>query len=209
MNQPEEQLYASLEALAQAEGLQDTSRALPYMRRCHAGQLRKPIRTGQSLPYIVHPMTMACHAHAMGIREDGVLAAALLHDVCEDCGVRPEQLPVSAPVQRAVALLTKDKGRCRGAGRAQALADYYRGIRQDPIAMLTKCLDRCHNLSTAASSYSLEKLAEYLEETEREVLPLLELLRQRCPGWQGAVFLLGYQIGGLMETAKALLGQKS
>lgn len=204
----EQPMYARLEKFAQAEGLAETARALPYMRGCHAGQTRRPPRgQNQGAPYIVHPLTMACQACAMGIGEDAVLAAALLHDVCEDCGVAPGQLPFSAPVRQAVALLTKDARRFRALGRQAALAEYHRGIRENGTAMLVKCLDRCNNLSTMAASFTPEKMAAYIAETEEFILPMLPELARRCPRWSHAAFLLRYQMLGLLETQKAFLLQ--
>ena len=104
----ETQLYARLEAIVQAEDLPETRMALPYMREKHAGQYRVPPRGSEvQLPYYAHPALMACQAYAMGVKDDTILATALLHDVCEDCDVRPEELPFSEAVQTAVRLLTK------------------------------------------------------------------------------------------------------
>lgn len=197
-----EHMYAKLKAFAQAEGFAETYQALPYMRGCHAGQVRKPgIGNTEEVPYIVHPLTMACQAHAMGIRDDTVLAVALLHDVCEDCGVKPEELPFSAPVRTAVSLLTRDPEHFQDA----VLAEYYSGIQGNQTAMFVKALDRCNNLSTMASSFSTEKIVRYVNETEEYILPLLEELERRCPEWIDATFLLKYQILSLLETHKALL----
>lgn len=202
----EEHMYSKLKAFAQAEGLAETYQALPYMRSCHAGQSRKPgMGAGQSVPYIVHPLTMACQAHAMGIRDDAVLAAALLHDACEDGGVKPEELPFSSPVRTAVSLLTKDPERFLEVGRAAALAEYYSGIQGNQTAMFVKCLDRCSNLSTMAASFSAEKMARYIKETDKYILPMLEELKCRYPDWNDAAFLLKYQMLSLLETQKALL----
>ncbi len=202
----EEHMYARLKSTAQAEGLEETYRALPYMRRCHDGQLRKPARgAAEEVPYIIHPLTVACHAHALGVRDDEVLAVALLHDVCEDCGVAPEELPFSEPVRTAVKLLTRRKERTLEIGRNAALEEYYHGIRSSRTAMLVKCLDRCNNLSTMAASFSPEKMVQYIEETEAYVLPVLEDLKRRYMELNDAAFLLKYQILSLTETQKALL----
>lgn len=202
----EEHMYSKLKTLAQAEGLTETYQALPYMRNCHAGQTRKPgIGASQSVPYIVHPLTMACQAHALGIRDDVVLAVALLHDVCEHCGIEPDKLPFSAPVKVAVSLLTKDPERFLEVGRAAALAEYYSGIKGDQTAMFVKCLDRCNNLSTMASSFSAERMTRYITETEEYILPMLEEVKQRYLAWNDAAFLLKYQMLSLLETQKALL----
>ena len=39
---------------------------------------------------------------AFGLEEDDLLSACLLHDVCEDCGVRPEELPVDEETQEYI-----------------------------------------------------------------------------------------------------------
>ncbi len=63
------------------------SDAMIFAARAHDGMLRK----GTNLPYIVHPAEVA--AIAATLTEDlEVLAAALLHDVMEDCGVSEEAL---------------------------------------------------------------------------------------------------------------------
>lgn len=201
-----EHMYSKLKAFAQTEGLCETYRALPYMRDCHAGQTRDPVQgAAGGVPYIVHPLTMACQAHAMGIRDDAVLTTALLHDVCEDCGIRPEELPFSDEVKTSVDLLTKDHEYFLNAGRPVALVEYYSGIRDNRIAMLVKCLDRCNNLSTMAASFTVERMARYISETEENILPLLDEIKSRYLEWSDAAFLLKYQILSLLETQKALL----
>lgn len=62
-------------------------RATAYAERWHRGQVRK--YTGE--PYIVHPIEVA-HLVATVNPGDEVVAAALLHDVIEDCGVTVNQI---------------------------------------------------------------------------------------------------------------------
>ena len=108
----EENMYAKMMNFAKNENLTQTAKALPYAREKHTGQTRKSgiFSAGKSssekIPYIIHPLMMACHAHAMGLRDDAVLASILLHDVCEDCGIEPAELPFSEEVQQIVDLLT-------------------------------------------------------------------------------------------------------
>ena len=91
-----EHMYSRIAVTSELEGLRETSAALRFMKKAHEGQYRKPsLFSDVKVPYIVHPLMMACHAHALGIREDAILATILLHDVCEDCGVAPEELPFS------------------------------------------------------------------------------------------------------------------
>ena len=63
------------------------SEAMLFAARAHDGMLRK----GTNIPYIVHPAEVAAIAATM-TEDENVLAAALLHDVMEDCGVTQAQL---------------------------------------------------------------------------------------------------------------------
>ena len=102
-----EHMYSRIAVTSELEGLQETFSALRFMKKEHEGQYRKPsLFSDAKVPYITHPLMMACHAHALGIREDKILATILLHDVCEDCGVAPEKLPFSEEIQEAVRLLS-------------------------------------------------------------------------------------------------------
>ena len=61
-------------------------RAFYYAAEKHEGQSRK---SGE--PYIIHPLDAAITVASLKLDANAV-AAALLHDVQEDCGVTPEEL---------------------------------------------------------------------------------------------------------------------
>lgn len=189
-------MYEYIETYAKEYSLTETQKALPFARESHEGQLRKGTE-GQREPYITHPLQMAAHAIALGLREDDLLAAILLHDVCEDCGVEPEELPVNETVQEAVRLVT----RVDGVGKGQ----YYGQIGENRIATLVKLIDRCHNVSQMSLAFSREKLWKYIEETENYVLPLLIDAIHQWPQYDAQYFLLDYQINSILQTVKALL----
>ena len=95
----EEHMFTRLKTIAEIKGLTETYRALYYIRSKHAGQFRKKMMFSDAhVPYIIHPLMMACHAQSMGLSDDTLLSVILLHDVCEDCGVEPADLPFSEPV---------------------------------------------------------------------------------------------------------------
>lgn len=63
------------------------TQAMIFAAQMHDGAVRK----GSKIPYIVHPMEAA--AIAASLTDDPhILAAAVLHDVMEDCGVSYEEL---------------------------------------------------------------------------------------------------------------------
>jgi len=63
------------------------SRALAFASKMHEGMMRK----GTNTPYIVHPVEVAEIVASM-TDDEHVIAAALLHDVMEDCGVTKQEL---------------------------------------------------------------------------------------------------------------------
>lgn len=64
-----------------------TAEAAAFAAQAHDGMLRK----GTNVPYIIHPMEAASIAATLTDDEE-ILAAALLHDVVEDCGVTLQEL---------------------------------------------------------------------------------------------------------------------
>ena len=189
-----DKMYDLIGDFADEYGLTATIRALPFAKEKHEGQYRK----GETLiPYISHPLAMACHAIALGLEEDELLAAILLHDVCEDCGVSPANLPVNRSVQNAVLLVTRQDG--------ESKAKYFSQIGENRIASMVKLIDRCHNVSQMSLAFSREKLGKYIRETEDYILPLLYASKEKCPEYSRQYFLLEYQITSVLATVKALL----
>lgn len=200
----EERMYKFVKQRVEKEGMTNAMAALPYAWEKHEGQTRK----GKELiPYISHPLHMACHAFALGLVEDKLIATILLHDVCEDCSdengnpIPPEVLPVCREVQEAVALLTKPMDRGRGWEKA-----YYDGIAQNRLATITKALDRCNNISSMVTGFNKAKIREYIIATEKYVMPLLDIMKkQYTDTCYDAAFLVKYQMRSLLESLKRLL----
>ena len=194
-----EHMYTYIKAKAQSEKLEQTLKALPLIREKHKGQVRKGMT--DNAPYITHPLTLACHALAMGIVNDDVIAALLLHDVIEDTDTKPDELPVNDRVREAVCLVSYNtyKG-----DKEKIKPKYYENIKKNQLASLVKCIDRCNNLSCMADGFTRGKMASYVVQTEKYVLPLLEVVKA-VPEWNNAAWMLSYQITALLETFKRLL----
>ena len=193
-----EHMKTYVKTAAKTMGLTDTLKALPFAIEAHAGQKRKK----SEAPYIYHPLNLACHALAMDITDDSIIAACLLHDVVEDCGVTPEDLPVGEEVRELVRLLshentTEDK-------RSAMLKPYFAAITSNPKAALVKCLDRCNNLTTMAAGLSRQRIFRMIKETEEYFPDLLKAVKN-TPVYNNAAWLLQYQMGSMLEIYKRLL----
>ena len=195
-----DEMYQWLSGILKEEELKESLRALPYARDKHEGQFRKPAE--EKIPYFIHPLRMACQSCALGIREDTVLAAVLLHDVSEDCGIAPEELPFSVEIRKAVGLLTRSRD--ERIPKAERDRMYYEGIRKNRVASIVKVLDRCDNVSGMSHVFSMEKIHDYTDETETYVLPLLDLIRDSYPEFRDAAYLVKYQIVSILDTVMDL-----
>ena len=188
-----EKMYTYIKGFATALHMEQTLKALSYAREKHQGQFRK---SGD--PYIVHPLTMACDALSMGIKDDNTIATILLHDVCEDCGVLPEELPVNEDVRRGVQLMTFIV--MEGETKEMAKKRYYNMLIQSKEAVITKLIDRCHNVSSMAGTFSVEKLKSYIAETRTYTLPLLRKAKDCYPEESDRLFTLKYHITSVVDA---------
>ncbi len=150
-----------------------------FAEAAHRGQRRN---TGDDsapeVPYIVHPRAVRdilLHEHPdPAARESWILAVALLHDVLEDCDVHHDALAdqFGENVSAAVRALSKQLRAVPTAVKTDG--QYWQVLRQAPLPIRrVKAADRIDNLRSCLR-WSREKLSrKYLEETPREVMPMI------------------------------------
>lgn len=193
-----EHMKTYVKTMAKMHKLTDTLKALDYATDAHEGQKRKK----SDVPYIYHPLNLACHALAMNIMEDEIIAACLLHDVVEDCGKTAEELPVGEEARQLVVLLTREK--TNDQNRDKVVKAYYDAIAKNPGAALIKCLDRCNNLTTMAWGLQRERQIRMIRETEKYYPALLKTVKA-SEKYNNAAWLLQYQMESMVDIYKRLL----
>ena len=197
LNQPlfdETHMSAFLKGKMNSLGMEDAVRALDYAKEMHKNT--EPLKGISKIPFISHPLTMACHAFALGLKDEELIAALLLHDVVEMCDVTAASLPFSTNVKWLVSLVTKPN-------RPYDKKEFYDAIAADPRACLVKCMERCNNISNMASGFSSAKIAEYVADTEQYYPQLLRSIKG-VSKYNNAAWLLEYQIKALLATAKRI-----
>ena len=129
-----------------AEEQAQIKQAYDFAAAAHAGQKRK-----SGAPYITHPLATAQRLAEMGIDSQSV-AAALLHDVCEDTKHTIEEVRkiFGETIAFLVEGVTKlDKVRYRGNARsAESLRKMFLAIAEDIRIVLIKLVDRLNNMET-------------------------------------------------------------
>src|SRR5690348_2475124 len=126
--------------------------AYAFAETAHAGQARL---SGE--PYIQHPLEAAYTVAGLQLDASAV-AAALLHDTMEDCGVTPTQLDkrFGPEVTRLVEGTTKlskmhwqpPEGRVADASQAENLRKMFLAMAEDVRVVIIKLADRLHNMRT-------------------------------------------------------------
>ena len=74
-----EHMVTFLKIICRQSYFTQTLKILPMMNQLY-GDSKADIKGGD-VPFIIHPLTVACHAVALGFKEDRILSVALLHDV--------------------------------------------------------------------------------------------------------------------------------
>ena len=193
-----EHMKTYVKTTAKNLGLTNTLKAVKFAEEAHMGQKRKR----SDIPYIYHPLNLACHALSMNINDDAIIAACLLHDVVEDCKIGLSELPVNDETKELVRLLTCEK--TNDENRHEIISKYYRQIMTNPKATLIKCMDRCNNLTTMSWGLSRERIYRMIKETEEFYPGLLGVIKETTE-YNNAAWLLKYQIESMLDIYKRLL----
>ena len=176
--------YMFIKGYAVARDYDQTLIALAVARHMHDGQHRK-----EGLPYITHPLKVCSTLIIHGVKDDITLAAALLHDVLEDC---QDKLPLGGKellteygldgeVLDIVKLLTKKSGLTE-----EELTVYFKNISKNPKALIIKLADRLHNSSTLYI-FSPDKLKKYIKETNTFILPMASYGKNYYPRYTNII----------------------
>lgn len=194
-----EHMRTFVKSSANALKLKNSIKAVDYATKAHKGQFRK----NSDIPYIYHPLNLACHCLAMGIKDDAIIAACLLHDVLEDTDVTVEDLKADfeKEVVELVVLMTHGKSEDKTI-RENIIKKYYKDLAKNPKAALIKCVDRCNNLTTMSYGLSRDRIYRYIRESEEYILPLLKVIKN---DYNDAAWLLSYHIQSMLDIYKRLL----
>lgn len=194
--------YMFIKGFAMGRNLPQVMLALPVARKFHDGQYRK---SGE--PYVTHPLKVCSTLISYGIDDDITLAAAILHDVLEDCGDHLpkggqeliEEYGIAPEILDIIMILSKRSGL-----DDQQLGQYFQKIEKNPKAALIKLADRLHN-SGSLYTFSDEKMRKYLRETELFLIPMASYCKKYYPQYVNAFSIMKSNIAALNSSMKMML----
>lgn len=191
-----DKMYTYLRGFLVGAGMTESLIALGFARQQHSSQTRK-----DGTPYIVHPLSMACYAVAMGLREDGIIATILLHDVPEDCGINVDYLPISSYIQNAVKRMTIQRFKT-DVDKIETKCRYFNELLDSREALICKALDRYNNLSDMPLNMSADAVGKNVAETEVLLMPILKEAKALYPDLADALFILRTNLEVLLNILK-------
>lgn len=192
-----DKMFTYLRGYLNGANMQESMKALTFAKQCHEGQFRKDGET----PYIVHPLSMACYAVALGIREDSMISTILLHDICEDCNVSLNALPFSYEVKQGVKYMTVQSYHT-DANKIETKRRYFNELLESREALICKGIDRYDNLSDMASEFESDRIAKNLAETDVLLLPVLRKGKEKWPDLSNTLFIIRNNIKSLSYSLR-------
>jgi GTP pyrophosphokinase len=177
-------------------GLNESLKALSFARQQHSRHTRK-----DGTPYIVHPLSMACYAVALSLKDDNIIATILLHDVPEDCSVPVEYLPVNGTIKNAVKHMTITKFDT-DVDKIETKCRYFNELLESREALICKAFDRYNNLSDAPLSLSADAVGKNIAETEVLLMPVLKAAKDRYGDLADVLFIMRTNLEVLLNILK-------
>jgi GTP diphosphokinase / guanosine-3',5'-bis(diphosphate) 3'-diphosphatase len=147
--------------------------AIKFAAQKHRQQKRKD---EAGTPYIIHPIEVVDLLYNEGgVRDTGVLIAAVLHDTVEDTGTKPEEIKevFGEDVMKLVMECTDDKSLPKAERKRLQVEN---ASHKSPRAKLIKLADKISNIQDLVKAppkdWPLERKLEYLEWSSKVVAGL-------------------------------------
>lgn len=207
---PADKMYTHVKGIITGANLEESIRALPYMREMHAGQFRSD---GQR--YEVHPLSMVCYAlslmsFARSVAPEGkkpcindiTIATILLHDVPEETNTPVERLPFNDAVKHGVKYMTISE-RFQGETKFEQKRRYANELLEDLNSVICKAIDMYYNLSTMQATFAPDKIRKNIVEADMLRMPVLRQAKHKWPEAEPLLWVLRENITMILHD-KAL-----
>ncbi len=171
-----------------------TKQAAILANHLHEGQKRNDGRD-----YINHPLEVCRYLINLGIKDDVLLAATLLHDAIEEKHIIFEKLKeiMGKKVANLVLLATKLDN--------ETNEQYYNKYSTDVKAVILKAADRTSNVSDMIKVFSVKRLEKYVSETEEIILPLMKEYRKMHLEYSDLFIILRDRISSVLLAVKEII----
>lgn len=221
-----EKEYNFIKGYATKYKMRNTLIALTLAVKYHFGQCRDG---GE--PYIIHPLMVCKTLILLNIEKvlqewynkeiykiqhecDVMFAAAILHDVIEDCNVSQNgrelirDYLLDREVVEVVKILSKPPKKKKFPwDKVYNPEEYFINISHDWKATLIKIADRANNCSTM-QVFKEERMRKYILETQKYIYPLCSEGRLKYPEFSNTITIMKNLIVSICESIASLIGMQ-
>ncbi len=165
-------------------------------------------RKDGTTPEFVHQLSQIQHVRSLaGITPEDleiIICTIALHDLPEDkrYGIQWVYSEFGQPVGVPVEKMSKTYF---GEQAEQSPERYYFDIGNDPHASISKGADRVHNHASMPGVFKVEKMLDYMTESDDYVLPMLKQARKNFPHQEIAYTALRHRLREQMYLIRSCL----
>ena len=178
----------------------NTHKALYLAQKLHKGQTRF---SGD--PFIIHPLRVCSYLISLGIDDDILCAAMLLHEVPKMCKLKNngkefvQEYDIDKKVVDLVLKIPKKDG--------VSLDEYYKNLKSDWRAILGRLSNRAHTCTGLARLSSVEK-KEYIMETRERLVPMCNYATNLYPQYVAQIDIMRSHILTICNIVEALTSEE-
>ena len=178
----------------------NTHKALYIAKELHKGQIRT---SGD--PFIIHPLRVCSYLISVGIDDDVLCAAMLLHEIPKKCHLEKngwelvETHNLDAEVIELVLKIPKGN---------ITLETYYNELQKDWKTVLGRLANRAHTC-TGLVNLSYEDKKEYIRETRECLIPMCEYAVKRYPQYVNQIDMMEHHVSTICKIVEALVKNQS
>jgi (p)ppGpp synthase/HD superfamily hydrolase len=190
MNENFNQLKMIVRAWLGGRGMHTALRAVNLGLEWHTGT-----RKDGTTPEFIHQLSQIQYVRSLadvaGLED--VITVIALHDLPEDYryNIKWVHSEFGSVVGDSVERMSK---KYYGVAADKSPENYYYSIGNDSVSSIAKGCDRVHNQSTLIGVFKIEKIKEFIAETEQYVLPMLKEARKNFPFQEVAYTALRYRL---------------
>jgi GTP pyrophosphokinase len=173
-------------------------KALYLAKDLHAGQMRT---SGD--PFIIHPLRVCSYLISIGIDDDILCAAVLLHEVPKMCPEKIEEVRSHDLDGEVLELIKKIPKR-----EWISQEEYYDGLKENWRAIIGRAANRAHTC-TGLANLSYEEKKDYIQETREYLVPMCEYAVTLYPQYVNQIDIMVHHSTAICNIVEALVKKQS
>jgi Guanosine polyphosphate pyrophosphohydrolases/synthetases len=167
-----------------ANSLHKSLNAMQLVEKYHAGERRDGAEEKSHLYEVANYVFSIMNGRVSNQKLDEIVASAFLHDLVEDYPDKYTEQELFVEFGLEVSNYTMSVTKPQDFQKVdEHYESYYQKVSRFPESIIIKFADRLHNFQTSLGGMSPERIKQYIEETEKYILPMAKAGRKEFPDY--------------------------